>query len=124
MMSGSDFNANQPIYLQLMNRICSEIVSGKRKVGEKLPSVRGYAIEVGVNVNTVQRVYRELEHIGITETRRGQGTFITKDETRLAAMREKMKQEIVEAFIHNMCEMGYSKEEIISSIKKGVENHD
>ncbi len=40
----------------------------KLVLGDRLPSVREYAVEAGVNVNTVQRVYKELEAMNITET--------------------------------------------------------
>ncbi|SHG86890.1 GntR family transcriptional regulator [Ornithinibacillus halophilus] len=112
-----NFNPNEPIYLQLMNRIIGEIVRGQRKAGEKLPSVREYAVDVGVNVNTIQRVYRELEYEAIVETKRGQGTFVTSNSERLETLRDDKKREIVHHFMKNMQEMGYNKEEMVMSIK-------
>lgn len=118
-----EFNTNQPIYLQIMNRLISEIVRGQRKSGEKLPSVREYAVEVGVNVNTIQRVYRELERERIVETKRGQGTFVTENDQQLAVLRDEKRREIVQQFIKNMEEMGYNRSEIIASIQlQGEDN--
>lgn len=115
---GIDFDENKPIYQQLMNRISGEIVRGERKTGGKLSSVRDYALEVGVNVNTIQRVYRELERQDIVKTKRGQGTFVTENQELLAALREKMKGEVVRHFIKDMKEMGYCVEEMINSVEK------
>ena len=54
------FQTNQPIYLQLVERIKKEIMRDELKPGDKLPSVRELAVQSGVNPNTVQRTYREL----------------------------------------------------------------
>lgn len=87
-----DFSRDKPIYSQLVDRICGDILKGgKLQLGDRLPSVREYAVETGVNVNTVQRVYKELEAMNITETKRGQGTFITSNEERIELLREEMK---------------------------------
>lgn len=115
---GVDFDANKPIYQQLMDRITSEISRGDIKAGDKLASVREYAIEVGVNANTIQRVYRELENLEIVESRRGQGTFVTEDNQRLHKLREEMKKILVQQFINEMENMGYSLHDMIEGIKR------
>ena len=73
-----EFDPSKPIYLQLSERINNQIVRKELSAGEKLPSVREMAIRSGVNPNTVQRTYSELERMGIVETKRGQGTFVTE----------------------------------------------
>ena len=52
---GYNFANDKPIFLQLADIIKSDIVSGKFKITEKLPSVRDFAFEFGVNPNTVQK---------------------------------------------------------------------
>jgi len=116
-MMAADFDANKPIYQQLMDRIISEIVRGDIKAGDKLTSVREYAVEVGVNVNTIQRVYRELEYLEIVATRRGQGTFVTENESLLQQLREDRKQKIIKQFVEEMKNMGYSLNDMIEGIK-------
>ncbi|WP_407271946.1 GntR family transcriptional regulator [Radiobacillus sp. PE A8.2] len=113
-----DFLPDRPIYLQLIDRICSEIVRGERQLGEKLDSVRDFAVETGVNANTIQRVYRELEQMQITETKRGQGTFVTTDKKRLQQLREEMKSKYIEAFLNDMNELGFTVNEMIAGIEK------
>ncbi|WP_018934072.1 GntR family transcriptional regulator [Gracilibacillus lacisalsi] len=113
------FQRDKPIYLQVVDTIIQEIVSGIRQSGEKLPSVREYAIEVGVNPNTIQRVYRELDQRQITITKRGQGTFVTEDSRLITQVREELKKQYVDQFVEDMEALGFSKEEIILSLKEG-----
>ena len=60
-----ELSNDRPIYLQLMERIQMDIVSGKYHAGDKLPSVRDLAIEVAVNPNTMQKALSELERVGL-----------------------------------------------------------
>ncbi len=113
-----DFTSTQPIYLQLVRRLCKQIVRGEIAVGDKLPSLREMAIQVGVNPNTVQRVYAELERIAVVETRRGQGTFVTGDHSRLRQLREELMENSVTAFLSDMREMGFAVDEILRSFKE------
>ncbi|MEO4054714.1 GntR family transcriptional regulator [Solibacillus sp. CAU 1738] len=108
-----DFSRDKPIYSQLVDRICGDLIKGNVQLGDKLPSVREYAIESGVNVNTVQRVYKELEAMDLTETRRGQGTFITSDEKRIIALREEMMYQLADNFLTSIEALGFSKEEMV-----------
>lgn len=112
------FDSNQPIYLQLVQRICWQIMKNERKAGEKLPSVREMGIEAGVNPNTVQRTYSELERMDVAEMRRGQGTFVTEDEEVLAALRDRLKNEQIKEFISDMRNMGFSEEEMMDGLRK------
>lgn len=111
-----NFTSSTPIYLQLVQRLCKQIVRGELSSGEKLPSMREMAIQVGVNPNTVQRVYAELERITVAETRRGQGTFVTSDAERLRKLREELMVSCVTAFLSDMGEMGFGLEEILRSL--------
>ncbi|MBQ2369863.1 MAG: GntR family transcriptional regulator, partial [Peptococcaceae bacterium] len=56
-----EFQSNIPIYLQIMDDIKQQIVSGKLKPGDKLASVRDLAMQYGVNPNTMQKALSELE---------------------------------------------------------------
>jgi DNA-binding transcriptional regulator YhcF (GntR family) len=106
------FQSSQPIYLQLAERIKKQIIRGEILPGDKLPSVRETGIQVNVNPNTVQRTYRELEAMDIVESRRGQGTFVNEDTKILATIRKEMTVKMIDDFIGQMTEMGYSEEEI------------
>ena len=111
------FDPSIPIYLQLAERIERQILRGELKPGDKLPSVRDMAIESGVNPNTVQRTYREMEAMLIVETKRGQGTFVTENEAILQTMRNTLKTNEISRFVNGMKAMGYSNIEIISGLE-------
>lgn len=116
-----DFTRDKPIYSQLVDLVCGEILKGNLQPGDKMQSVREYSLEVGVNVNTVQRVYKELELMGLTETKRGQGTFITTDKARILYLREDMKVELVNQFLQSIAAFGFSKEEIVQILQREEE---
>ena len=113
-----DFAKDRPIYLQLMESICGDIIKGNLKPGDKLPSVREFALDSGVNVNTVQRVYKELEVMALTETKRGQGTFITTEQQAIEAMREQMKEQVAMQFVSSVQALGFTVQEIIDVLKR------
>jgi GntR family transcriptional regulator len=119
-----EFNTSKPIYLQLADRINRQIVSKELKVGQKLQSVRDMAITYNVNPNTIQRTYSELERVGILESRRGKGTFVTEQEDRLIQLRGNLKDEQIQTFVQVMQEMGYSSHEIISGLQDHLNRMD
>ena len=118
---GEEFHASKPIYLQLVDRINRQIIRKELQSGDKLPSVREMAIQSGVNPNTVQRTYSELERMGIVETRRGQGTFVVENEEIFIQLREELKKEQILTFIDEMEEMGYSANEMVQGLKEFLE---
>jgi len=73
-----DFHSSKPIYEQIKERIKLLILSGKLKEGEFVPSIRSLAEDLGVNLNTVARAYRELVQEGVLEVRRGEGYIVSK----------------------------------------------
>nr|WP_239549195.1 GntR family transcriptional regulator [Scopulibacillus daqui] len=107
--------------MQLAHRIFRQIIRNELNPGDKLPSVRDMAVQSGVNPNTVQRTYRELEGMEIVETRRGQGTFVSENETVLNNMREHLKEEHISQFVRDMKEMGYTVNEMLDGLKQYVE---
>ncbi|MCZ2259112.1 GntR family transcriptional regulator [Sporosarcina sp. G11-34] len=115
---GIDFLPDKPIYQQLIERITGDIIRGTLQPGEKLPSVREYAVEVGVNANTMQRVYKELEQMEITETKRGQGSFVTEDVKKIAALRGEVKNQLVTSFIQSVEALGFTTDEMVHDLQK------
>ena len=71
-----NFKEQKAIYLQIAERICDSILSGEYQEDEKLPSVREYAAQVEVNVNTVARSFEWLQMNEVVVTRRGLGNFV------------------------------------------------
>jgi len=112
-----EFKNNVPIYLQVIEKIKQDIVSGKLKPGEKMLSSREYSNELGLNFNTIARVYKELEMEEIVFTKRGLGTFITESAEHISSLRYDMAKKQIAAFIKGMQQIGYTKEEMIRFIE-------
>lgn len=119
-----DFSTDKPIYQQLIERITGDIIRGVLAPGEKLPSVRDYAVKVGVNANTVQRVFKELEQMEVTETKRGQGSFVTTNVEKIEALRQQMKEELTTSFLQSIEAFGFTTEEMIEQLKQRGEQDD
>jgi DNA-binding transcriptional regulator YhcF (GntR family) len=113
------FDDKLPIYLQIINYLKSELISGNLKPGDKLPSVRDLSSSLKVNPNTIARVYQELEREGITFTQRGTGTFIREDSKMIVEIRKDMAKEMIDTFLEGMKNMGFVKEEVIRAIDNG-----
>jgi len=114
----SEFNPNIPIYIQIMNAIKQDIVSGALKPGDKLSSVRERAESLAVNPNTIQRAYQELEREGVSETRRGMGTFIVEKETLISDLKSEMAQSVLKTFIDGMRALGFRDDAIVQAIER------
>ncbi|GIN87050.1 putative HTH-type transcriptional regulator YhcF [Heyndrickxia sporothermodurans] len=113
-----EFLATKPIYMQIADRVYQQIVRGELKAGDKLPSVREMAIQSGVNPNTIQRTYGEMERVGIVETKRGQGTFVTEDQDKINTLKVKLQIEIIQVFVKSMKELGFSNSDILRGIEE------
>ena len=73
------FEDRQSIFIQISDQICWDIMGGKWKESERLPSVRDTAVELQVNPNTVLKSYAELESNGIIYKERGMGYYVSPD---------------------------------------------
>lgn len=100
-----------------MEMIKQDIVIGKLKIGERMPSSRDLSVRLGINFNTVARAYKELETEGILFTRRGLGTFTTESPEIIDLLRYEMAQKQIDSFIKGMTQIGYTKEDMIKFIE-------
>lgn len=74
-----NFNSDKPIYLQIADSLSDRILSGELKGEDRLPSVRDYGADIGVNPNTVMRVYERLTDDEVIYNKRGIGYFVSPD---------------------------------------------
>ena len=116
-----EYNNNLPIYLQVINQIKKDMIQGRLPMGEKLPSTRELAVQYQINPNTAARVYQEMEQAGMCCTKRGLGTFVTEDVEVIKTMKEEMAKELLDGFVKEMTELGFSKEELIKIIEARME---
>ncbi|MGI6010030.1 MAG: GntR family transcriptional regulator [Ruminococcus sp.] len=114
-------DSGRSIYLQIVERIELEIVSGKYKPGDKVPSVRELAVEAGVNPNTMQKAMVELERYGLVHSERTSGRFITEDENMITEIRKDLAKKQILEFMERMKKMGFNGEEIVTLLRKTLE---
>ena len=67
-----------PTYLQLVQQVRQAVRLGVLQAGDQLPTVKEVVGKLAINPNTVLKAYRELDHEGLVEARRGQGTFVSR----------------------------------------------
>lgn len=115
-----EFDNNLPIYIQIMDYIKREIVTGKMKAGDKILSVRELAAELQINPNTVQRTFQELEREGVVETRRGLGRYVTSEEEKIMSIKKEMAGDLLERFINGMQELGFTDQDITAIVAEAV----
>ena len=115
-----DLDNDRPIYLQLMERIQHDIVSGVYKAGDKLPSVRELAIDAAVNPNTMQKALSELERDGLVHSRRTSGRFITEDETMLKNLRDELASRHIQDFMEKMKQLGFQEKETLEKLQDTI----
>ncbi len=111
------FDENQPIYLQIKQRICALILRGDYPPGARLPGVVEAAMQYKVNHNTIQRVYQDLVREGVAVSRRGEGTFVTGDLDVLQQMQNGLQDYFLEGFVQQMLRLGFQKENIASIVQ-------
>jgi GntR family transcriptional regulator len=115
-----EFDNNLPIYLQIMQYIKRQIVTGTLKAGDKIPSVRELAAELQINPNTVQRTFQELEREEVVETKRGLGRYVTSEESKIMTIKKEMAGELLERFLTGMQELGIEEQDIVNIVADAV----
>lgn len=113
-----DYNDREPIYLQIMNDIKYQMVVGKLKLGEQLPSIKEQSARMKVNPNTVARAYSELERQGIVSKQKGVGTFVSHGEDAVIKLKQEIADENVKRFVDGMYKIGFTDEEMCALVAK------
>ena len=104
-----EFKTSKPIYLQIADHVFQKSIREELQPGDNLPSVREMAVLMGVNPNTIQRTYSEMERMGVVETRRGQGTFIVENSEIITELKQTIQLEVISSFVKKMKDLGFSK---------------
>jgi len=112
------FDNERPIYIQLVEKIRIEIISGKLKSGERLSSVRELALTVKVNPNTMQKALVELENEGLVYTERTNGKFVTENKELIEKIKKELAKEKVNKYIKDMKNIGISYEDTIKYLQE------
>ena len=95
------FSNDKPIYIQMADRLCDEILSGVYQDDDRSPSVREYAVLLEVNTNTAVKAYEQLAREEVIYNKRGLGYFVTpgaKKQILKVRKQEFMKERLPELF--------------------------
>lgn len=114
------FNQDKPIYLQMADRLMDDIVAGIYTDEARIPSVREYAVTLGVNTNTAMKAYDELSRMNIIYNKRGLGYFVTPGacENIRSQRREEFFNNTITKMVKEMELLGLSIDEVVKHIKK------
>ena len=119
-----NLDSSRPIYLQIIERVQMDIITGRYQPGDKLPSVRDLAQEAAVNPNTMQKALSELERSGLIYSQRTSGRFITEDKELIHQMKKELAAAEVSAFVAHMKQLGITPEEIRQLLADTIEEEE
>jgi GntR family transcriptional regulator len=112
-----EWNASQPIYRQLRDRVVAMILDGVLQDGDSLPSVRTVAVETRVNPLTVLKGYQQLVDEQLVESRRGRGMFV-KDGARILLLQGERQKFLTEEWprvFATIQRLGLTPEELLGA---------
>ncbi len=112
-----DYKDNRPLYEQIVERFQVLIERGVLKPQEQMPSVRGLAMDLSINPNTIQKAYAELERRGYIYTVKGRGNFVSYDEELKEKRRNQQLEEFKTKAVQAM-EAGVTKAELLQIVNE------
>ncbi len=112
-----NLNSDRPIFVQIVEHMEYDIVSGALPPGSKIPSVRELASQAAVNPNTMQRALSEMERRGLMHTERTSGRYVTDDEGVIASLKQNIASGRAETFIEQMKRLGLGVDDVLKLVK-------
>ena len=106
-----------PVYTQLVDQIARAIILGQFPPGSRLPSVRDFASDAGVNPNTMQRALAELERLELIQTQR---TTVTEDLARIEREKRRLAQAGIDAFWQALAQLGYDRAQALELLQQDL----
>ncbi len=122
-----EFGNNRPIYLQIVDYMCENILQRKWSPGDKIPSMRDLAVALEVNPNTVMRSYAFLQERNIIYNQRGIGYFVAENgyELTLQLQRQEFMEKEAPRLVKMMMLLGIELQELqelFANLKKEMKN--
>ena len=111
-MARSRFNNRDPIYLQVIDNFRNRLVSGELSLGEELPSRREIARQLGINPNTVQRAFSEMETMNWIFTVPNRPSRVTSDPDVLNGIKQAFVENAVKKFVTSIQTIDITYEEV------------
>ena len=115
-----DDSSGVPIWLQLRNRLVYLIKTGALKEGDRLPTVREMAVAIGINYNTVSKVYQDIERDGYIASKRGRGTYVLRPPVSTDGP-DYVVRGLAEEYVRQCRELGVPDGDIVGLVQRAVE---
>lgn len=103
-----------PPFEQVRQQIAAQVASGELRPGDRLPTVRRLAGDLGIAPNTVARAYRELEIEGVLTGRARAGTFVAAHDVNQAA------EAAAQTYIETVRSFGLSSEKAVALVQRAL----
>lgn len=117
-----NLDKSRPICPQICEQLCAAIAVGEIEPGQRLMSVREAALSAGVNPNTVQRAFEQLEQQGVLYSVRGAGWYVAENSHAARDMQSTLANAAIQEFFAKMAALGYTPEETKSKVKEYGDN--
>ena len=117
-----DSRSRTPIYEQLLEQLRWQVTMGYLKPDEALPSVRSLSAELGINPNTIQKAYRQMEQEGLIYSRPGRGSFVTPSVTEQRKKQQESQLLTLRKELERAKEIGILKEQIGNIVDSVYQN--
>jgi len=114
-----DYKDRRPIYEQVIEKFQQMILCGVLQPGESMPSVRGLAMELSLNPNTVQRAYQEVERSGYIYTVKGKGSFVCDSVDAAYSKRKELREEL-KGYVQKAFAIGISEQELATLLTESM----
>lgn len=109
----------RPLFRQIVDGLRLKIATGELVPGTRLPSVRGLAMQLTINPNTVSRAYNQLTQEGLIESRKGVGVFVLEPRQQLSdPERHRRLDEATHRFVNAVVSLGFEPEEILDHLAR------
>ncbi|MFF8513612.1 GntR family transcriptional regulator [Streptomyces sp. NPDC015492] len=114
-----DVSSPVPPYEQVRAQLADLILSGQLPIGERLPSVRQLAADLGLAAGTMARAYRELEHAGLVNSRRGAGTRVTQPPG-ITPTKDAQLLQAAQAYIAAGRRLGADDDQLVNALRNAL----
>ena len=103
-----DHGSHQALYQQIADHIWRDVIEGVLESGQRLPTVRQLAVNLGVHLDTVSRAYQQLERLGVVQRRPGAGTVVGLNSSRQTELEQQKR-------LDEICRVALQEAELIGA---------
>lgn len=117
-----EFDNKVPIYYQIEQLIEHQIIRGDLAPGARVPAVRQLALDLTVNVNTVQRALANLVQRGVLVSERGRGNFVTTEAATLTELKQSLIQDELATMVQRLQALGLTPGEMPAALATYIQS--